>query len=58
VSAALIAFVGLVYAYIAFEQFIWGQPWLGQWFSADMPCRMNRAYGNSPDENRPHRRRR
>jgi EamA domain-containing membrane protein RarD len=29
VSAALIAFVGLVYAYISAEQFIWGSPWLG-----------------------------
>lgn len=32
-SAALIAFVGLVYAYISAEQFIWGDPWLGTVFA-------------------------
>ena len=29
VSGALIAGVGLVYAYISFEQFFYGDPWLG-----------------------------
>lgn len=28
-SAALIAGVGIVYAYVAFEQFVYGDPWLG-----------------------------
>ena len=28
-SGALIAGVGLVYAYISFEQFFYGDPWLG-----------------------------
>jgi hypothetical protein len=28
-SGALIAGVGIIYAYISVEQFIWGSPWLG-----------------------------